>query len=184
MQEQRPLDEPRTIYDLRKLGVEIVLSPDKSRVLVRDEQSADLTPEVRAAIAKHHGGFLKVLLLRQAASFVSHRLEEAGLSWHDPAYDAEVSAFNGGDHQERLNEAWSEAEPGPVKDVLRLCTRSGVRAIPSHPDAPPSGRRAENQHDGAASPERRQGPYANLPDTSREPKNTDEINPQLPLETT
>ncbi len=48
MQEQRPLDEPRTIHDLRKLGVEIVLSPDKSGVLVRDEQSAALTPEVRA----------------------------------------------------------------------------------------------------------------------------------------
>lgn len=147
MQEQRPLDEPRTIYDLRELGVEIVLSPDKSRVLIGDEQSASATPEVRAAIAKHHGYFLKTLLFRQAASFVSHRLEEAGLSWQDPVYNAAVSAFNG-DHQERLNEAWSETDPERLKDVLRLCARSGVRAIPSSPDVPPSGRRPRRRGRG------------------------------------
>lgn len=179
------MDEPRTIHALRELGVELILTPDKSGVRVRRESHATLTPELRAAIARQEDTFLRVLLFREAASFVSRRLKEAGLSWHDAAYDEAVAAFDGGDHHERLNEAWSASDPESVKEVLRLCARSSVRVLGgSPPEVPPSDGRAGNQNDGASWPEPRRSSVAYPPETSREARNDDETNPQLPLDAT
>ncbi len=125
-----------------------------------------------------------MLLFREAASFVSHRLEEAGLSWRDPAYDAAVRAFNGGDRQESLNAAWSEADPEAVKHVLRLCARSSVRAISSPPRNPSYGRPAEDQHHGASPPEHRQRLDASPSVKGRQAEHGDEVSPQLPSNAT
>lgn len=174
------MGEPCTILALRELGVELVLSPDKKRLRVRDKPPSALSPEVRAAIANHHDALLKVLLFREAVTFIMHRAQEAGLSWDDPAYDEAVGAF-GGDSIERLNEAWSRSDPESVKDALRACARRGVSVLPAPAAAAPPEVGAKNGRDATPRSGRPWG-ASPRPPWHPGPGDGDESSPQLPLE--
>ncbi len=90
-------------------------------------------------------------------------------------------AFDNDDRRERLNEAWSEGDPEPVKEILRLCARSGVRAI-SSTRTPERAPKEDDRRTAAPSPRRREPLLPHPSGTRPEAQKGDEINPQLPLD--
>lgn len=98
--------------ELKRRGIELRLSNDRTRMGLGRGQSSLLTPEMSAALRDNYDYLIRGALLRASARDLQERMTtQAGLSRDDPEYGAAYAAVGHGFADDYLEEAWD----GPVE---------------------------------------------------------------------